>query len=442
MIFTGKDLKKLILPLIVEQILNVTIGMADTIMVANCGEAAVSSVSLVDSINLLLIFIFTALANGGAIIASQYIGKGDKLEAGNAAKQLLYVVSGLSVLISAACLVGRIGILQLVYGGIEADVMHNAQIYFFYTAFSYLFVGLYNAGAALFRAIGNSKTSMLVSIGMNLINVVGNAILIFGFGMGVAGAAIATLFSRIVGSAVILYLLRYKEHRIEIVNLRKVHFNLAMIKKILYIGIPNGLENGMFQLGKILTQSIISGLGTMAIAANAVANMVGVFSQIPGMAMGMAMTTVVGQCVGARDYTQARHYMKKLLLYAYMLMGGLNIVLFAVCPLMVMPFALSSGASEIAVSLLRWHCVACVLIWPGAFVLPNGLRASNDVKFVMGIAIFSMWAFRVGLSYVFVNYVGMGALGVWMAMFCDWIFRIVVFAFRFRGTKWQTRQLV
>ena len=279
--FSRKDLQRLIIPLIVEQFLSITIGMADTVMVSVCGEAAVSGVSLVDAINILMINIFSALATGGAIVSSQYIGREDLGKACEAAKQLVLAVFVLSTAIGAIFVFGGPQVLGLLYHDIEADVMASAESYFFLTALSYPFIALYNAGAALFRAMGNSKVSMTISIVMNCINIGGNALFIFGFDMGAAGAALATLISRIVGAVFILVLLRRSTNIIHIDSYLRLGLHPGMIKNILEIGIPNGLENGMFQLGKIIVQGMIASYGTAAIAANAVCNSIAGFPHHP-----------------------------------------------------------------------------------------------------------------------------------------------------------------
>lgn len=300
--FSNKDLRKLIIPLVIEQLLAVTIGMADTVMVSSCGEAAVSGISLVDSINFLLITLFSSLATGGAVIASQYIGRGDHKSASLAAKQLFYASLALSAVLGVIAVFFRRPVLNMVFGSIEADVMAHAQIYFLLSAISYPFLAVYNAGAALFRSMGDSRTTMLISILMNTINIVGNAILIYGFQMAAAGAAAASLVSRAVGAIIITVLLLNPRRIIFYDKLHKPEIHLSMLKSILQIGVPNGLENSIFQIGKILVASIVSGFGTISITANAVAGNLASLQVIPGMALGMAMITVVGQCIGAKDY--------------------------------------------------------------------------------------------------------------------------------------------
>ena len=440
--FTAKDLRKLILPLIVEQFLAVTIGMADTIMVASTGEAAMSSVSLVDAINILLINIFSALATGGAIVASQYLGREDNKRANVAAKQLLLVTTAMSVFIMAVCLIGRNPILDLIFGKIEPEVMDNCRVYFFWSALSYPFLAVYNAGAALYRSMGNSKVSMLTSTLMNAINIAGNALLIFGFHMGVAGAAIASLFARMVGAVLITCLLRFKPHVIQLEAVFKLDFQPEMIKNILKFGVPTGLENGMFQIGRLMTQGLVATFGLTATTANAIGMSLSAFPQIPGTAIGLAMVTVVGQCIGARRQEEAKRYTLKLTGLAYLAMGALNLVMLALLPVVIGIYNPSPATAALARELML-YCIACtILLWPASFVLPNGLRAAGDVRFTMTVSIVSMWVFRIGFSYLLAKGLQMGVLGVWIAMTIDWAFRILCFAIRFFRGKWMNKPLI
>lgn len=442
MMFSNKDLKRLIIPLLIEQLLAMTIGIADTVMVTSVGEAAVSGISLVDSINILLINIFSALATGGAVVAAQFFGRRDEDGACKAAKQLLYSITALSMVIAMVTMIFRGPLLHSIFGDIQPEVMEAAQTYFFLSLLSYPFLAIYNAGAALCRSMGKSKTSMYTSGIMNLVNISGNALLIFGFGMGVAGAGIASLVSRMLGGAIMIGLLVQHHYPIRFKRILKPELDFTMIKHILNIGVPNGLENGMFQVGKILVQSLIASFGTAAIAGNAVANSVAALEILPGSAIGLSMITVVGQCVGAGDYTQARQYTKKLMKVACLSMLALNLVLLLLTRPIVGIFGLTAETAKIASELLYYHGICAILIWPISFTLPNALRAASDVRFTMITSIISMWTFRIAFSYILGSWMGMGVLGVWVAMTIDWVFRSVVFLIRFKGKRWETKAIV
>lgn len=436
-LFSNHDLLRLIIPLVIEQLLAVTVGMADTIMIAAVGESAVSAVSLVDSINILLINIFAALATGGAVICGQFLGKRQQKRACLAADQLVLFTTGSAILVMAAMYLGKGWILNTVFGHIEPDVMEQANTYIMIVTASIPFIALYNSGAALFRTMGNSKISMLTSLIMNGINITGNAVLIYGLKMGVAGAAIPTLVSRVVAAVVIYLLIRNPKLLVHTSTPVVLKPEFTFIRKILYIGIPNGLENSMFQLGKILVLSLVSGFGTASIAANAVGNNIATFQCLPGIAVGLALITVISRCVGAGDYQQARYYNHKLVSIAYGCMVLVNVLIFFLLPAILHAFHLSDLTYEYARQILLYHGGMCILIWPLSFSVANTLRAANDVKFTMIVSILSMWIFRIGFSYLLGKNLGMGLFGVWVAMTVDWAVRALLFAIRYRGKKWE-----
>ena len=441
-LFDNKALTALIIPLIVEQLLAVLVGMADSIMVANVGEAAVSGVSLVDNIMVLLINIFAALATGGAVVAGQYLGQKREKDACIAAKQLIWFIFLCSVGITAIVYLGRNFILHSVFGAIDADVMSSANTYLMIVTASIPFIALYNGGAAIFRAMGNSKVSMQVSIVMNVINVAGNAILIYGFHRGTEGVAIPTLVSRMVAAILILGLLCNQTRVLHLEETLRYHLNGSMVKRILNIGVPNGLENSMFQLGKILVLSLVSTFGTSAIAANAVSNAVALFQILPGMAISLAVTTVISRCVGAGDYEQAKYYTRKLLKITYCCMAVTVALIFAVLPLIMKVYNLSAGTSAESEKILLFHGCSAILVWPIAFNLPAVFRASGDVRYSMITSIVSMWIFRIAFSYILGKYMGIGVFGVWIAMIIDWCFRAILFVYRYFSGKWQGRSAV
>ena len=430
--FTRTQLIKLLAPLIVEQILTVLVGMADVVMVAAVGEAAVSGVSLVDSISILIIQFMGAMATGGAVVCSQYLGKRQVRDAGTAAGQLVFVTLAISLGVTAVALAGNRRLLSAIFGQVEREVMDNAQTYFLITAMSYPFIGLYNACAALFRSMGNAKVSMFTSLVMNGINITGNAVCVFGLKMGVAGVAYPTLVSRMTAAVLIFVLLQNRHNEIRISGLKALKPHSGMIRTILSVGIPGGLENGMFQFGKIFLQSLVSSLGTASIASYAVACNLVTLLYLPGNALGLGLITIVGQCVGAGKPREAMHYTKVLLAVNYLILAVLSTAMFFGTDLLVSFYNLSPEAAAISHVLLQAHCVAMIL-WPAAFTLPNALRAALDARFTMAVSVFSMWAFRIGFAYLFVYLFDLGVPGVWYGMFIDWVFRALVFAGRFAG---------
>ena len=431
-LFTNSDLKRLIAPLIVEQILAVTVGMVDTMMVSSAGEAATSGVSLVDMINNLLINVFAAVSTGGAVVSSQFLGQKNRKRACEAADQLMMITGLISIVIMAGAIAFRHGLLRLLYGGIADDVMKNALIYLVLSALSYPFLAIYNSCAALFRSMGNSRISMQASIVMNIINVAGDILFIFGFHWGVAGAALASLISRI--TACVILVIRLHNTGLEIhVSFGRLHWNSGMIGKILHIGIPGGIENSIF----VLVVSIIALFGTTQIAANAVANNLDGMGVLPGQAMNLAMITVIGRCVGAGDFEQAEYYTKKMMKLTYLISGLCCLGVIITMPLTMKLYGLSEETLKLAAVLVLIHDGCAILLWPASFTLTNVLRAANDVKFPMCISILSMVIMRLGVGYLLAVGLGLGAVGVWCAMILDWVVRVICFVGRYRSGKWK-----
>lgn len=437
LLFTNRALAALILPLIVEQFLAVLVGMADSVMVASVGEAAVSGVSLVDNIMVLFTNLFAALATGGAVIAGQYLGQKNGKLASRAATQLIWFTTILAVVIMAVIYCGKWFVLHVVFGQINADVMGHADTYLMIVTASIPFIALYNAGAAIFRAMGNSKVSMQVAMIMNAVNVAGNAILIYGFRRGTEGVAIPTLVSRITAAVLILFMLSRRENVIRIEKTFRFRPDWTMVKRILGIGIPNGLENSMFQLGKIIVLSLVSTFGTYAIAANAVCNAVANFQVLPGMAINLAVTAVIARCVGAGDHEQAEYFTKKLIRLVYLCMWIVNLIVLCVMPLVLWAYNLSDITAQTARSVLYFHSVSACLIWPVAFTVPSALRAAGDAKVTMVISLASMWIFRIIFSYLLGGWLGLGVLGVWIAMVIDWCVRAVCMTLRYKTGRWK-----
>lgn len=457
--FSNKDLSRLIFPLIIEQLLNITLGMADIMMVASLGEASVSGVSLVDSIMILVIQVFAALGTGGAVIASQYVGHKDETLAGKTAKQLLYTLVVISSLLVIFGLISREWLLPAIFGSVDADVASASSRYFLWTLCSLPGIALYSGCAALFRAQGNSKISMLISVLINLLNIGGNAFFLFYLHWGVEGVALPTLISRVTAAIILLVLLyRAKEYHgrvaVSIRGISHVSFDLKLIKKILYVGIPNGLENGVFQIGKILVLALISTYGTCAIAANAAANTFAMLNTLPGGACGLALLTVAGQCIGAGKSEQAVYYTKKIMLIAYLSMLVLNIPLVLFAKQIFGIFRMSEETTNLAYLMGIFHSLWAILIWPVSFAFPSVLRAAGDTLYTMIVSVSSMWIVRIGFSYVFkwtdifglvqhMNWpASFGSLGVWYAMIIDWWVRSAFFFHRFKKGEWKKKVLI
>ncbi len=436
-LFSRNDLVRLIIPLIVDQFLQVAVGLSDSIMVARVGEAAVSGVSLVDTVMLLIINIFTALATGGAVIAGQYLGRKDPKTGCEATAQLFNFTFLFSIFIMILGYLGQNVILYHVFGKIEPEVMKDSRTYLLIVLSSIPMIAMYNAGAAIFRAMGNSNIAMKTSLLMNSINVFGNALLIFGFHRGVEGVAIPTVVSRGVACVMILILLNNQKHELHILHPYPFKIKWNVLKKILYIGIPNGLENSMFQLGKIAVLSLVSGLGTASLAANAVGNNIANFAILPGMSFGFALLTVCAQCVGAGDFEQVKYYTKHMMRVEYLCLIASNLIVILALPFILSVYNLSDEAARYANDIILYHAACVVTIWPLSFTLPNTLRAAADVKITMVLSIISMWVFRFGFSYLLTMVFHMGIFGVWVAMTIDWLVRGIFFVCRYKSGRWQ-----
>ena len=438
-LFTRKQLTRLIWPLLVEQLLSVLVGMVDVLMVSYVGEATVSGVSLVDSVNHLIIQVLFALTAGGTVVCARCIGAKDADGARRSAGQLLTITTAAMLVLAALFLtVGR-HILRLLFGTVEAEVMRNAEIYMRFTAASFPFLAIYHANAAIFRAKGNSKLSMLVSLGMNLLNIAGNAICIFGLGWGVEGVALPTLISRMAAAVAMCFFLQSPKNELRLDSLRQFKPEGAILRQILSIGVPGSVESGLFNLGKVLLQSLVSTLGTASIAAYAVAGNLVTYLYLPGNALGTAITTVVGQCSGAGEPEQAKQYTKKLIVLDYIMLIPICAALIIWRDFWVGLYHLSAGSAELAAGLLLAHSLAMVL-WPVAFLLPYYFRATGRATFSMLVAVGAMAVFRIGFAYLFVMLLGKNVLWVWYAMFIDWLFRIAVFIPAFKKGKSMRRQ--
>ena len=437
-LFSKKDLRKLIIPLILEQTLAITVGMADTMMISSAGEAAVSGVSLVDMFNNLIISVLAALATGGAVVTSQCIGAGRREEACRSARQLVFTEAAITIGISVLVLLFHRQILGLFFGQIEADVMQNAIIYLIISVFSFPLLAVYDSCAALYRSMGNAQITLKISLLMNVINVVGNAIGVYVLKLGVAGVAIPSLVSRGV-AGVVLFTFLHNPDNLVFLTRGKFKVDATIVKRILFIGIPSGIENGIFQLGRVLVVSIIAAFGTSQIAANGVANSLDSMGCIVGQAMSLAMITVIGRCVGAGEEGQVRYYTKKLLGETYFYTAGINSIILLLLPWILQIYGLGEETTRLSYILVMIHDGMAIFLWPASFVLPNMLRACNDVKYTMVVSIFSMITFRIGISYLFGVHMGWMAVGVWAAMVIDWVFRVLCFVGRYLAGTWRKK---
>lgn len=437
-LFSNRALLRIMVPLVIEVILANLVGLCDGVMVSAAGEAAISAISLVNMICGVVLTLFSALSTGGAVLTSQYLGAGQKENAKKSAEQMVLMSLVFSGLLMAVCLIWTKPILQLFFGAVEEDVMDASIEYFCYNAASFPFIALYNAGAAIFRSQGNSKISMRISIIKNVINIVGNAICVYGFQMGVAGVAIPTVVSRVIG-AVLILVPACDPHMDVSISLKELHHvHGGMMRKIVGVGVPTALESSMFQLGRVLLLSMISALGTVQITANATASSLSGIVIFVSQGMSLGTITIVGQCLGARDTDQAMYYTKKLLLWCYIVQGALELVMLVFCSQAISLYSnLSTETMELTEQLLALFLIAAIPLYPLSFLLPSALRAANAGQYTMFVSVLSMVLCRILLAWVLCTYLGWGVVGVWIAMVVDWLFRSLFFSLGWFSGKWK-----
>ena len=440
--FSNRMICSLLIPVVLEQLLNSIMGTADTMMVSNVGSAAISAVSLVDSINVLVIQAFSALAAGGAIICAQYIGQRNKEKANESARQVLFIITAISAAVSLICLVFQKPLLRLIFGSVEAEVMRASETYFFYTALSFPFIAAYDSAASIFRAQDNTKGPMLISMISNVMNIAGNAVMIWGFHMGVAGAALSTLISRVFCAVVVLIQLRKDRQEIVVCDYIRIRPNWSMIKRILGIGIPSGVENSMFQLGKLAIQSTVSTLGTAAIAAQAMTNILENLNGIAAIGVGVGLMTIVGQCLGAGRQDEAVYYIKKLCVIAEVIIIISCLGVFALTKPITILGGMEKESADMCFHMVMWITIVKPLVWIMAFIPGYGLRAAGDVKFSMIVSCCTMWACRFCLCVFLIRVMGFGPMGVWIGMFADWTLRGIIFTWRFHSRKWLQHKVI
>ena len=435
-LFSNKALFYLFIPLLIEQALEFFVGLADSIMVASLGEAAISGVSLVDFLMQLLIFSFSALATGGAVIAGQYLGDKNIDKARDASNQLIWFSAISSSFFMLIVLFARHFLITVLFGQIEADVWNTANMYLLIVALSIPFIAIYNSGAAIFRMTNNAFLPMQVMFICDILNIIGNAFCIYYLGWGVEGVAIPTVIARFLAAIILLYFIMDENYLLHIKRTLRHKFDWLLLKNVLNVGIPYGIENGLFQLGRILVLSLVSTFGTMAIAANSVGYAIAVFSVLPGFAINLGLTAVISRCVGADDYEQAKYYNKKCILIVFISHIIINVIIFALLPFLLDIYGLSAKTAQMAFEMIVWHGIFAIIIWPIAFTLPATFRGAGDSKSVMYISLAVMFTCRIALSYVIADWLGIGVFGTWIAMFIDWYVRAALYIYRYFSDKW------
>ncbi len=441
-LYSNKALLALFIPLLIEYALEFFVGFADSVMVASLGEAAISGVSLVDFLMQLLIFSFSALATGGAVVAGQYLGDKQIGKAQNSATQLVWFSTILSIVLMVLVIILRQMLIGVLFGQIEADVWSNAELYLYIVALSIPFIAIYNSGAAIFRTTNDATLPMKIMFVCDILNILGNAFCIYYLGWDVRGVAIPTVISRVLAALLVLYFVVDEDYKLHIKRTLKHRFDTKILKKVLQVGIPYGIENGLFQLGRVLILSLVSTFGTMAIAANSVGYAIGIFSVLPGFAINLGLTAVISNCVGADDYEQARYYNRKCLILVYVSHIAINLVIFAILPMILGIYNLSDQTAVMASEMIIWHGIFAMIVWPLAFTIPATFRGAGDSKSVMYISLIVMFTCRIALAYVIADWMHVGVFGTWIAMFIDWFVRAGIYIYRYFSNKWTEYRVV
>ena len=441
-LFDNRKLAALLIPLAVDQLLNSFMGTVDTLVVSNLGSAAISAVSLVDSINILIVQAFFALATGGTVVCSHYLGCRREGHAKEAARQLVFITFMMSLVIGVLCIVFNGQILSLIFGEVEDAVMENAKQYFFFSAISYPFIALYDDGSSILRAQENSRLPMMISVASNLVNLVLNLLFVWGLGFGVAGSACATLLARIFAMTVVMYKLRNPRLTVSLTQYHSIRPDWGEIRRILRIGIPSGVENSMFQFGKLAIQSTVSLMGTAAIAAQGIASIVENLNGILGIGVGIGLMTVVGETLGAGRRQEAVYYVKKLCIISEFVIIASCIVMFILVHPIVYFGGMEPESVELCLHMVTWITIVKPVVWVMSFIPAYGFRAAGDVKFTMTVSVISMWLCRVTLTIVLARGFGMGPMAVWIGMFTDWTVRGAVYTLRFRSRKWLGHKVI
>lgn len=440
--FTNKDLKNLIIPLFLEQLLAILVGLADTFVISFVGEAAVSGVSLVNSFNTIFIYLFTALATGGAVIVSQYIGGKKKELAGESASQLLMISTLFSIFMAVTVLQFGYPLMRLLFGRVEKDVMDACMVYLRISACSYPALAVYNAGAALYRSIGKTSVTMYISVAANIVNIIGNILCVLAFHMGVAGVAYPSLAARVFSAVAVTLLCLRKENGVYYQRQWVFHWNFELLKRILGIAVPNGIEQGIFQFVKVALSSVVALFGTYQIAANGIAQSIWSLAALVCVTMGPVFITVIGQCMGSGDVVQADYYFRKLMKITLLISITWNVVIFALTSVVMQFYNVAGETKRLTVLLVLIHNIFNCIAFPFADSLGKGLRAAGDVKFTTIVSVAVTVGARLLFSLLFGIVLDMGVLGIAAAMCLDWCVRAVVFHIRFKRGKWKQFQII
>lgn len=441
-IFTDKMIFDLVFPVFIQQVMSAVIKITDTIMVSYVGEAAVAGISFITTLdNLVNNFLF-ALAIGGSVVVSQYIGRNDLEKGCDAVKNMLYSIVPIAIVACLIMFAFQIPILQVLLGAVEKDVFQSAQIYFSLALFSYPFYAMFYTASAVLRAMRDTRLVMLCTVSMLALNLALKVLLIYVLKLGVLGAGVSMLTSAAVVGIIMVIMLCNTSRKVHVKNIFQVELDFKMIKRILSVGVPNGIENGLFQFGQLTLQRLTATFGTVALAANAIVKELNPISFVITKSFQNSIVTIVGQCMGAGEQEEAAMYTKHILKVCYILSLFVNLVCIVFNPQLVSLFGLSSEVNEIASSIFYVYCIGAIFFYPTSYMLPNALRGAGDTKYTMVVSMMTMFGLRIGMAYVLGQWLGLGLLGIWLAMQIDWIARSAFFVGRFLRGKWKSIKVI
>ena len=440
-LFSKKDLKKLYVPILIEILLTVSVGVADTMMVSQAGETAVSGVSCFNTIQNFLIALFSAFATGGSVVVGQLLGMKNYERAKNAVKDLMYLTLLVSILLSLSFIGFKEPLLRLIYGESEEAVIASALDYALPILISLPFLASQSSLNAILRVQGKTKTTMWSSIIANIINVVGNAIFILVFDMGALGVGISTLISRIISALILFFASRNKGLQAPLEKILQFRHQGNMMGTIFSIALPSGIENSIFQLGKIVMIATIAQCGTSSMAAFSVLDNIGTFSNITGQAAGQTLMVVGGYAAGAGRFDESRRMTKVFLAIAYVSMAILAVIILVFLKPIISIYSFSQETADLSYRILFEYMFWSTIVWPTSFAFPNILKSSGDVKYTMLVAILSMWLFRVFIARVLGIYMGFGIVGVMWGMYIDWVVRAIAFLIRYKSGVWTEKRI-
>ena len=441
--YSTRDILKMMWPLLTEQFLQLVVGLADAMIGSHAGEAAISGISLVATIYAVFLFAFNALGVGGSVIISQYLGSGQEKKADETGAQLYRLSALFSIICMVITLIFGRTILHGLYWKVTPEVMQAAETYLYILSFSLPLNALYNAGAAIFKSNGLTRTTMYITVGINLINIVGDLLGVFVLHAGVAGVAWPTTISWGVAMAVITWLCMQKKAGKTTLRLSEVLRRDPVIEKqILSVAIPNVVENSLFQASKVVLAGVIATFGTTQLAANGIGQTIWNLSAMIGLAVGAVYTTVIGHTTGAGDMEASEYYLYKLTRITVVLSTLWNLALTLSLPLYMDFYSTTPEVRALVISTTVLHNIFTAFVSPLAQSMPCGFKAAGDVRYPMVTSLVCTCGIRVAFTFLLGVWLQMGLMGYMWAMCIDWSVKAVLMVIHAARGSWKNKQII